>query len=211
MSEDLELLRRFEPVVRFNRGELFYPASVEDFVASSALFVSGPKEAMLVAPRGTMDLDSLSRLARENAGKQLYLQRVDEPLNRKQYRHWKRRPDRERFKFSSRFAAVGLVGRFVDAIMRLTLLLRGNVPGYAAASHVAYRATPHADECFYYGHVSRDAGYVILQYWFFYSMNDWRSTFGGVNDHESDREQVTVFLTDDLEPLGGLFLARRSR
>ena len=25
-------------------------------------------------------------------------------------------------------------------------------------------------------------------------MNDWRSTFGGVNDHEADWEQVTVFL-----------------
>ena len=27
-------------------------------------------------------------------------------------------------------------------------------------------------------------------------MNDWRSTFGGVNDHEADWEQVTVFLPD---------------
>jgi hypothetical protein len=32
-------------------------------------------------------------------------------------------------------------------------------------------------------------------------MNDWRSTFGGVNDHEADWEQVTIFLTeDDLVP-----------
>src|SRR5262249_27868941 len=46
----------------------------------------------------------------------------------------------------------------------------------------------------YYGHVSRDGGYVVLQYWYFYAMNDWRSTFGGVNDHEADWEQVTVFL-----------------
>jgi hypothetical protein len=27
-------------------------------------------------------------------------------------------------------------------------------------------------------------------------MNDWRSTFGGVNDHEGDWEQVTLFLTE---------------
>ena len=33
-----------------------------------------------------------------------------------------------------------------------------------------------------------------MQYWFFYAMNDWRSSFGGVNDHEADWEQVTVFL-----------------
>ena len=43
-------------------------------------------------------------------------------------------------------------------------------------------------------------------------MNDWRSTFAGVNDHEADWEQVTVFLPDppDLVArpgLGGLLLA----
>ena len=27
-------------------------------------------------------------------------------------------------------------------------------------------------------------------------MNDWRSTFGGVNDHEGDWEQVTLFVTE---------------
>jgi hypothetical protein len=42
----------------------------------------------------------------------------------------------------------------------------------------------------------RDAGYLVLQYWFFYAMNDWRSTFSGVNDHEADWEQITLFLTE---------------
>jgi hypothetical protein len=201
MEDDLALLRRFEPVIRFNHGELFYPTSVEDFVASSALYDAGPKEPEIIAERGTLDLNSLAHLGREHAGKTLFLQQVDKPLNRKQYKQWKRRANREKFKFSSRFAAVGLIGRFVDALMRLTLLLRGNVPGgYAAASHIAYTSTPRHEQCYYYGHVSRDAGYVILQYWFFYSMNDWRSTFGGVNDHESDWEQVTIFLTEDHEP-----------
>jgi hypothetical protein len=34
---------------------------------------------------------------------------------------------------------------------------------------------------------------------FFYPMNDWRSTFGGVNDHEADWEQVTVLLVPLVE------------
>ena len=38
MPDDLTLLRQYEPVIRYNRGELFYPCSVEDFVAGSALF-----------------------------------------------------------------------------------------------------------------------------------------------------------------------------
>ena len=44
--------------------------------------------------------------------------------------------------------------------------------------------------------MTRDAGYVAIQYWFLYPMNDWRSSFGGVNDHEGDWEQITMFLAD---------------
>jgi hypothetical protein len=196
---DLELLRTYEPVVRFNRGELFYPSSVEDYVASCALYQTQPRdESVVIAERGTLDLAVLAKLGRENVGEQLYLRQVDEPLNRKQFKAWRKRPDREKFHFSSRFAAVGLLSRLIDSIMRLTLLLRGNVPGgYAAAAQVAYAATPNYDKCYYYGHVSREAGYVILQYWYFYAMNDWRSTFGGVNDHEADWEQVTIYLAEE--------------
>lgn len=203
MTEDLELLRAYEPVVRYNAGELFYPASVADFVASSALYQAmGRDESTLLAERGSLDLDSLAHLGRVHVGQDIYLRQVDEPLQRKAFKAWKRRPDRVKFKFSSRFAAVGLLSRFVDAVMRLTLLLRGNVPGgYAAAAQVAYAATPNHDKCYYYGHVTRDGGYVVLQYWYFYAMNDWRSTFGGVNDHEADWEQVTIYLrADDLRP-----------
>jgi len=45
--------------------------------------------------------------------------------------------------------------------------------------------------------VVRTAGYTVLQYWYFYPFNDWRSTFYGVNDHEADWETVTVYLVDD--------------
>lgn len=209
MPDDLELLQRFEPVVRYNRGELFYPMSVGDYVADSALFEAPPRsDPVLLAPSGTLDLPRLAELGRDHVGARLYLQHVEEPLDRGQYRAWRKRPDREKFRFSSRFAAVGLLGRFIDTIMRLTLLLRGKVPGgYAAAAHVAYAATPNHDTCYYYGHVSREGGYVILQYWYFYAMNDWRSTFGGVNDHEADWEQVTIYLTGDLQPAWVAFSA----
>lgn len=200
MPDDLTLLRQYEPVIRYNRGELFYPCSVEDFVAGSALFRRTDDEPEELAARGSLTLDRLAELGRVHVGDIIYLQQVDGPLTRKEYKAWRKRPDRVKFKTSSRFAAVGLLSRFVDAIMRLTLLLRGRVPGgHAAAAHNAYMNTPTKDDCHYYGHVTRDGGYLVLQYWYFYSMNDWRSNFGGVNDHESDWEQVTIFLTDDEE------------
>ena len=151
----------------------------------------------VLAARGTLTLDSLASLGRKQAGDKLYLTFVDRPLDRGEFKAWKKDPERPRFTPSSRFAAVGILSRLIDSLMRMTLILRGKVPGgYAAAAALRMRSLPSAGVHPYYGHVSRDGGYIILQYWYFYAMNDWRSTFGGVNDHEADWEQVTVFLVD---------------
>lgn len=200
-ARQLALLQHFEPVIRYNAGELFYPTRVDEYVASAALFAKEGKELVEVAAPGTLNLDRLGELGRQVNGPSLSLRRVAEPLDRAGFRAWRKDPARDRFRPSSRFAAVGLLSRLIDAVMRLTLLLRGRVPGgYAAASQIAYAADADPDRCTYYGHVTTDGGYIVLQYWYFYAMNDWRSTFGGVNDHESDWEQVTIFVTDTDEP-----------
>jgi hypothetical protein len=127
---------------------------------------------------------------------------VDRSLGWREFRAWRHDAGRPRLAAgSSRFAAVGLLGRLIDAVMRLSLLLRGRVPGgTAAAAEQNYRSRADPASCPYYGRVTRDRGFVALQYWFFYAMNDWRSTFGGVNDHEADWEQVTVFVPDPPDP-----------
>jgi hypothetical protein len=48
----------------------------------------------------------------------------------------------------------------------------------------------------YFGRVARADGWIVLQYLYFYFMNDYRSTFQGANDHEADWEQVIVYLDD---------------
>ena len=71
---------------------------------------------------------------------------------------------------------VGMFGRLVDSIMRFSLIVRGKVPGgFAAAAHVRYQEAGQLPPT-YYVRAVRDAGYLVLQYWFFYAMNDWRST-----------------------------------
>ncbi len=90
-----------------------------------------------------------------------------------------------------------MFGRLLDAGLRASLLLRGKVPaGLAAAAETTYREHLEADRFTYYGRVVRDGGYICLQYWFFYAMNDWRSTFRGVNDHEADWEMITIYLAE---------------
>lgn len=40
--------------------------------------------------------------------------------------------------------------------------------------------------------------YIVLQYWYFYAMNNWKEK-GGLNNHEGDWESVFVFLDGDTE------------
>ncbi len=197
-SEVLTLARRFEPVLRYTKGELFLPMPVERYVEAAALFrrMPGEKAPELIAPATKINLATLVSLARHNGGIDLELHFVDKPLSRNEYRRWRRRPDRPRFQGGSPFAMVGLFGRLVDSLMRFSLIVRGKVPGgFAAAAHIRYQDAGTLAPT-YYVRAVRDAGYLVLQYWFFYAMNDWRSTFSGVNDHEADWEQITLFLTE---------------
>ncbi len=196
-ADDLALLRTFEPVVRHTKGELFHPTAVGPYVARCSLWAGGEDgNAERLVPAGELDLERLCEEAVANQARPLSLRFVQEPLDRAAYRRWRRAP-RERLVATARFTTTGVWGRVVDAGFRASLLLRGKVAaGLAAAAEVAYREHLEADRFTYYGRVVRDGGYVCLQYWLFYAMNDWRSTFAGVNDHEADWELVVVYLAE---------------
>ena len=91
----------------------------------------------------------------------------------------------------------GVSPRIVDALFSLSLLMRGKVsPATAAAAELTYEKMREEDEKYtYYGRVVRQNGWTVLQYWFFYCYNSWRSGFDGVNDHESDWEMITFIST----------------
>jgi hypothetical protein len=128
----------------------------------------------------------------------LYLRLVQKPLNGLELARWQRRPDRPEFKAPARLARVGLLARLIDAGFTASLLVRGTVPGgTAAAAQLKYAEAFAADSRYvYYGRVLRRNGWICLHYLFFYFMNDYRSTFAGVNDHEADWEQVFIYLED---------------
>ncbi len=194
-AADVALLRTYEPVVRYTKGELFFPTAVGPYVAQCSLWAGvGGGRAMLVVPAGELSLPELCDQSRVRCDQQLFLRFVQQPLGRAQYRQWKRVP-RDRLSATGRFTTTGVLGRLIDAGIRASLLLRGKVPaGLAAAAETTYREQLDAARFTYYGRVVREGGYVCLQYWFFHAMNDWRSTFGGINDHEADWEMITVYL-----------------
>ncbi len=204
---DLDLLQQFEPIIRYTHGEMFFPAAVEPYVERSSLWMRTPagKDKQL-APPGALKLDTLAGYDEAPAGHTLYLNLVDAPLSGLDYQRWRSRPSRDKFQSAGRLARVPLFFRIIDSLFDLSFLVRGQVPGgFAAAAQVRYEGLCSIDpRRVYYGRAVRDNGWIVLHYLFFMTMNDWRSSFYGVNDHEADWEQVFVYVYEDeqgaLEP-----------
>ena len=196
-ASDLELLREYEPIARFTRGELFFPTAVGPYVGQCSLWTTGVDgTTTCLVPAGELTVERLCEETSRRPDAQLSLRFVQTPLSRGELRRWRREP-RDRLTTTLRFTTTGMFGRLVDAAFRASLLWRGTVvAGVAAAAEITYRERLERDRFTYYGRVVRTGGYVCLQYWFFYAMNDWRSTFSGVNDHEADWEMATIYLAE---------------
>jgi hypothetical protein len=203
------LLRRFEPVIRFTKGEWFYPTDVEPYVRSCSLWVQHPdEEAVCVVPQGKLTLETLGQQPLDSADAVHFLKIPATEKSRKRG-FWARLagrraaggPDwpKETFRAGrGRLARVGYVSRLADALFSLALLLRGRVPGRdVEGARVMYGRLMEKEEHYqYHGRVARQAGWIVLQYWLFYPFNDWRSNFFGANDHEADWEKVFVYLSE---------------
>jgi hypothetical protein len=199
---DLELLRRYEPIVRYTDGEIFFPSGVEEYLKRCSLWMrDADGTEHLLLRQGQMTIDNLAAFSDAPPGATLYMKFVNEPMTPLEYQVWLARSDIPRFKAPGRLARVPLLSRIGDSFFDLSFFIRGAVPGgTTAAAHVAYQEMREKDpRRVYYGRVIREAGWIALHYLFFFPMNPWRSRYNGVNDHESDWEQVFVFLSDNDE------------
>ena len=197
---DLDLLRRYEPAVHYTLGEMFFPCAVDGYLQQTSLWLADSEhQTTRIAAPGRLTTAELAEFRSALLGHSYYLKLVDEPLQALAYQRWRARPDRVPFPSPNRLQRVGLVTRILDGLFDLSLVMRGRVPGgTAAAAEQAYQTILAQDSRrVYYGRVVRAGGYIALHYIFFYVMNDFRSTFSGVNDHESDWEQVFVYLSDE--------------
>ena len=202
-TADLELLQKFEPVVYYTRGEQFFPTEVEPYIKDSSLWEhhpDGPDE--LLVKHGEMTLEKLIEPRSAAFGSIRYM-RFIEPLtlgeaalvltNQVALRH---NLGNAFHTGIGRLARGGFLPRLADGLFSLSFLLRGKLSAADAAAaeldyNVILKEHPHRT---YYGRVVRQCGWIMLQYWFFFCFNSWRSGFHGVNDHESDWEMVTLYL-----------------
>ncbi len=196
---DLQLLRAYEPVVKYTQGELFFPAAVDQYVAACSLWELAPnRQRRQLAAAGELTAERLSALPEPPAGNTYYLRFQPQPLGALEYRRWLTRADRPVFHAANRLARVGIASRVISSLFNFSLIVRGSVPGgTAAAAEIAARQMRSTDARYvYYGRVLRQGGYTVLHYAFFFAMNDWRSSFYGINDHEADWEQCFVYLVE---------------
>jgi hypothetical protein len=207
---DLEILRAFEPVVRYTHGEKFFPMDVEPYVRTSSLWLHVPDGTdREVIPAGQLTLEKLVEPREAPFGSLFYLRFV-QPLDLGASaaalagEHKLAQEQGSEFKAGvGRLARGGLLPRLGDGLFSLSLILRGTVPGAtAAAAALQYAQLREQDGSFmYHGRVVRQSGWTICQYWFFFAYNPWRSGFHGVNDHESDWEMISVYLYEGADGL----------
>lgn len=201
IGDDLRLLRAYEPVARFTEGEYFFPVSVDQYVSQASLWRIEPPNTnpVQVAGAGELTLDTLAAAGGAEQGLGYSLSGIGN--GEKHLAHIPLRDRPPHLARSSRLASVGLTGRLVDTLNRFSLLFRGSVPGGSAVrSFLLQRDHLDTGRPTYYARVQRDDPWIVCQYWFFYSFNNWRSAFGGVNEHEADWEQVTVYIDANREP-----------
>ena len=200
-----ELLRRFEPVLRFTKGEWFYPVDCEPYADACSLWVKRPdEEAVCVVPAGELTLERLAQQPDDTTGAVHYLKIPNPKEGEGSGRRAKRshtNPDwpKETFRAGrGRLARVGYISRLADALFSLTLLARGRVPGGdVEGGRVLYGRYMEEKERFtYHGSVVRQDGWIVLRYWLFYAFNDWRSNVFGANDHEADWEKIFIYLSE---------------
>lgn len=227
-EQELALLRRFEPIIRYTRGEAFFPINISRYVQTCSLWVKPPNlpEPICLSASGTLTLEKLAEPRFDRFGSIFFLKFAD-PLTAAELASYKLRtslgqpPDWQHediFKTAyqlslapaaqdpndvfhagrGRLARVGYLSRLAHALFLLSPLARGRVPGDAAtAAYITYKEIlAQAEEYCYCGRVIHENGWVILQYWFLYAFNNWRSGFYGMNDHEADWEMISLYLSE---------------
>src|SRR4029079_9636238 len=113
----------------------FYPMDVEEYIAECALCVKRPNEpARVLVPRGQLTTAKLTQPWPDVPGAIYYLHFVD-PLPPRELPHFYQTSSLREFRPGrGRLSRVAILARLGDLIFSLSLLLRGKVPGGAAAA-----------------------------------------------------------------------------
>jgi hypothetical protein len=221
-----ELHQKYAPIMHFAREERFFPMSVDDFLTYTALYVKGQEKPVFPTGKVTLDdlagrYSSRETFLRSVATGPIRGMEVASEWGMATLRlvyEWSRRPAVAWTEELAR-SAYDWFSEKTKTATRLfwwnSLLLpkahtdkkggtRAELPRFKLSQEVrksaieSYEASQGKDRSYtYYYRTVQQAGYLNLQYWFFYAYNDWASGYGGFNDHEGDWEGFHVFFKLD--------------
>lgn len=221
-----ELHEKYAPILRFTRGEYFFPMSAGDLLEYCSLYLKGQDEPIL--PQGQV---TPAQLARHGRSTQLFLRSVDQgPLSgadvvgdwgagalemvlrwsERQSQSWSESLARKAYSwFSPKTRSATQLfwwNNLISSLLTNALqtvnpqeLPRLTLPAAtqaSAAERYENQAKKSPGYTYYYRQL-QDGAYLSLQYWFFYGYNDWGRSFAGFNDHEGDWEGLTLFFRLD--------------
>ena len=140
-ASDLELLRKFEPVASYTKGEQFFPTDVEHYIRECSLWIHHPggRDELLVK-QGELTLEKLIESRPAEFGSVRYL-RFIEPLSLAESAQvladqlLLRQKLGDYFRAGiGRLARGGILPRLLDGLFSLSFLLRGKVSAATAAA-----------------------------------------------------------------------------
>ena len=223
-----ELHEKYAPILQFMRDEHFYPMRVDDMLSYSDLYVKDQKTPLV--SKGQVRIEHLIKHGRSPdifvrsvdkgplSGEDVIARWGDGALEMVMHwagetaSGWTDRLARKAYSwFSAKTEAATRLFWWNDMLafalqdtlesatgQRLPRLTLPAETRYSAVERYRSRRPGYA----YYYRLVNDDRYMSLQYWFFYSYNDWGQGFAGLNDHEGDWESMHLFFK--LNPSGRL-------
>jgi hypothetical protein len=221
-----ELHEKYAPILRFNKGENFFPMRVDDMLNYSSLHVKGQKKPLVtrgnVTPnhlvkyskspevfvrsveRGPLDGAGVVTDWSEGAIEMVYRWAAEtstswtDDLASKAYSWFSPKTKGATQLFWWNNMVAELVQGAVESVEGdelPRLILPAETQASAAEKYRSYfKKSPGYT---YYHRQVKDGNYLCLQYWLFYSFNDWGQSYDGMNDHEGDWESMHLFFRLD--------------
>jgi hypothetical protein len=142
----ISLLRAFEPIVRYTRGELFFPTAVGPYVERCSLWASGGKrEASVIVPAGELTLEWLAAEGIRHRDRPLYLRFVEEPLSHAEYVRWRMLP-RDLLTATGRFKLIAERTCLLEERRAHLASLSEGLPPEPPKAHLHKTHRPYLDE-----------------------------------------------------------------
>ena len=220
-----DLHEKYAPILRFNKGENFFPMRVDDLLHRSSLYAKGAANPIVPAGQVTP-----SHLQKHGRSSEVFLRTVSagplfaqdlvadwehstlemiyrwaaeqrttltEALAEKAYSWFapKHHQTAQLFWWNAVITPI-LEGQVASA--KTNELPRLVLPKETYQDALTHYQDPIYKPGFtYYYRQVKDGRFLCLQYWFFYAYNDWGHSFGGFNDHEGDWESMMIFFRLD--------------